>query len=174
MSKSNLSRKIGAIFWKFEKIVSKGDYNYVIVSDHPNATKHGYVLMHRAIMKNHLGRLLKPNEVAHHINHDRKDNRIKNLELMSASEHAKLHQNIKGRLWCELKCPECGNIFHKEKNQTFLQKGTNYTCCSRSCRGKFSRRVQLQGITEDVEQAISGNLVREYRKYSHDNPEQTV
>lgn len=29
----------------------------------PNATKNGYVLLHRVVMENHLGRLLEKNEV---------------------------------------------------------------------------------------------------------------
>lgn len=48
------------------KEIKKGDYLYALVSDHPNATKNGYVLMHRVIMENHLGRLLGKDEVVHH------------------------------------------------------------------------------------------------------------
>lgn len=44
--------------WKIEKIVSKGDYNYAVVPEHPFSTKNGYVLEHRVIMENHLKRLL--------------------------------------------------------------------------------------------------------------------
>jgi hypothetical protein len=40
------------------------------------------------------------------------------------------------------------------------------------CRGKFSRKIQLEGKTHEVEKAISENLVREYRKYSLDNSEE--
>ena len=44
--------------WKIRRIVSKGDYNYAVVPEHPNKTKFGYVLEHRIVMENHLGRLL--------------------------------------------------------------------------------------------------------------------
>lgn len=46
---------------------------------------------HRVIMEQHLGRKLSRNEIVHHINGDKWDNRIDNLQLMTQSEHAKLH-----------------------------------------------------------------------------------
>jgi HNH endonuclease len=50
-----------------------------------------YVGEHRLIMERHLGRKLLPGEVVHHINHDRSDNRIENLVVMSQSEHMRNH-----------------------------------------------------------------------------------
>lgn len=36
-----------------------------------------------------------------------------------------------------------------------------------------SHEVVHHGLTSEVERAISGNIVREYVKYEHDNPEET-
>lgn len=48
-------------------------------------------LVHVVMMEKHIGRRLYRNECVHHINHDRQDNRIDNLRLMTVSEHARLH-----------------------------------------------------------------------------------
>lgn len=159
--------------WKIEKIVSKGDYDYAIVRNHPKATSNGYVLHHRIIVENHLCRLLNSDEIVHHINGNKKDNRIENLQVLNNAEHAKMHGLEQGRMWCTLKCPNCGKVFSKPKNHTFLNRKAEYTACSRSCSGKFSRLIQLVGKTHKVERAISENLVSEYKVYSNDNPEET-
>lgn len=68
-----------------------GGYVLVYVPKHPNAHKDGYAMLHTVIMERHIGRYLEPDEVVHHINHDRKDNRIENLQLMKAREHQSMH-----------------------------------------------------------------------------------
>lgn len=163
--------------WNIKKIVSKGDYNYAYVPEHPNATKNGYVLEHRVVMENHLGRLLNTNEVVHHKDGNKKNNHIDNLEVLSKEEHSKLHGHSYGHKMALLKCPWCKKVFSKRRNQTFLSKKTtlNCTCCSSSCRGKLSREIQLHGITNKMQDAISGNLLAEYVEYiDEDNPEETI
>ena len=51
------------------------------------------VRLHRHMMEQKLGRKLGFNEVVHHINEDTLDNRIENLQLMSASEHSRHHSH---------------------------------------------------------------------------------
>lgn len=76
----------------------KEGYIFVKQDDHPKAHfMKGYVREHVLVMEKHLGRYLKDKEVIHHINGNRKDNRIENLELMAnQSEHNKRHKDIKG------------------------------------------------------------------------------
>ena len=50
---------------------------------------------HRWIMEQHLNRKLLPTEIVHHINHDKLDNRLENLQVVSRSEHNKIHGFLK-------------------------------------------------------------------------------
>ncbi len=89
------SYKCNGLANKKESIIREG-YIYLLLPEHPHTTKQGYIAEHRYIMEWKLCRLLKPNEIVHHINHKRNDNRIKNLLLMNNSLHRSLHvKNLK-------------------------------------------------------------------------------
>lgn len=64
---------------------SKG-YVIVYAKGHPNATKQGYIMEHRLVMSNRLGRALHPDENVHHINGVKDDNRPENLELWTTAQ----------------------------------------------------------------------------------------
>lgn len=130
------------INWIIENIVSKGDYLYAKVPNHPNCTERGYVLLHRIIVENSIDRLLTNKEVVHHKNGNKFDNRFENLEVMSHSEHAKLHHPYLNKT-IDLVCSECGIKFKRKYNNRPQLKNQLNNFCSRSCNGKFQRRLQL-------------------------------
>jgi len=73
-------------------------YIYVLKKEHPFSNNNGYIFEHRLVMEKKLGRYLKPEEIIHHINGVRKDNRIKNLELTNKRDHNLKHGDTIHRL----------------------------------------------------------------------------
>ena len=66
------TRILPAKFW----VIPSQTYKFPLAS---NSTSNGYVLLHRVLMENHLGRLLNAEEVVHHIDGDKMNNVLNNL-----------------------------------------------------------------------------------------------
>jgi hypothetical protein len=73
-------------------------YVFVKVKDHPYANAEGYVKRSRYVMEQAIGRYIEPEEVIHHINEVRDDDRLENLMLCSSSsEHHRVWHKTKSR-----------------------------------------------------------------------------
>lgn len=87
--------------------VRESSYGYIQIRclDHPFREKDDFVFEHRLVAEKYLltsensvringKKYLKPGFVVHHKNFDRKDNRPENLEVLTFSEHQKLHASL--------------------------------------------------------------------------------
>ena len=125
--------------WNNWKTIKKGDYLYAKIPEHPNANKNGYVLEHRVVMENKLGRLLFENEQVHHIDKNRHNNKPDNLEVMLEGKHQRFHSTKypEGH-YVKIKCTKCGKEIIRDYNQRKEVKKTKNNFCSRRCNGLFN------------------------------------
>lgn len=81
--------------WRGGKYIDGKGYIRILAKQHPHCDRDGYVMEHRLVMENYLGRYLKLNEVIHHIDENKQNNNINNLMIFSdTAEHTKYHKNV--------------------------------------------------------------------------------
>lgn len=66
-------------------------YVMIYKPEHPRANIYGFMYEHIVVLEQKLGRQLLPNEVSHHLNMNKVDNRPENLEALNKSTHIKIH-----------------------------------------------------------------------------------
>jgi hypothetical protein len=72
--------------WKGGFYINRNGYKRILIG------RGKYRSEHILVMEKEIGRPLNKDEVVHHINGMRADNKIGNLQLMSKAEHSRLHQ----------------------------------------------------------------------------------
>lgn len=153
--------------WNIRGVVNRGDYLNAIIPEHPNATVHGYVLLHRAVMEISIGRILTDEEVVHHIDHNPFNNAIDNLQLITRVEHSRLHGYEQGKQMVVMQCPQCGTFFYLARNKSSIGCPSKpYNFCSRQCSGAFYSYVHRFGLDFYMQQALDTNIVFEFIQYN--------
>lgn len=78
--------------------VEHSGYVMVRKPEHPFSWSNGYVKLHRLVMELKLQRYLKPEEHVHHVDGNKKNNNIDNLEVVDMAEHRRIH-NIEDKIY---------------------------------------------------------------------------
>ena len=87
--------------WTGGRVIHKG-YVYLYTPDHPFRNYHNKVKEHRLVMEKHIERYLTKEEVVHHINEDKQDNRIENLMLFANDNlHKAWHVELRKEKKCQ-------------------------------------------------------------------------
>ena len=68
-----------------KKVRGRAKYKGLCINDR-------HISEHRYVMEQHLGRRLTTRECVHHKNHDKRDNRLENLEVIDVAEHTRMHR----------------------------------------------------------------------------------
>lgn len=64
--------------------------------------------LHRVLMQNSMNRQLLPSEDVHHVNENKRDNRLENLAVIPHDQHTALHRR---KHPAQRKCAKCGELF---------------------------------------------------------------
>lgn len=142
--------------------MKNGEYILVCAPDNFPGKKYRdkYCLEHHLIYFLNYGVVPKENEVIHHINGDKHDNRIENLQLLTKQEHNKIHRSKKNIRLVKLKCPMCNKIFIVERRSSLLVKHYKSQCCCKNCA------YTLDGIrrsnNDEYKRLIQGNIISEF------------
>lgn len=172
------------------KHVSDHGYVKVLVPDHPRSDRYGYYYEHRLVAERKLGRLLDEDEIVHHINEDKQDNRWENLKVVEGNaEHFREHgrhdpdTRDPGEENPEIECAcGCGLTFKKYDD---WGRPREYITGHNVADGPPTQllvrqyleengRCKLVGIVEDIDRtrsAISNALGELKEKGEVDNPE---
>jgi ribosomal protein L37E len=145
-------------------------YRLVYKPDHPKAMKSanwlGYVYEHIFIMEKDLGRSIRDDEIVHHLDGDRANNRIENLLVVSADQHSKIHA------WMNSGAPICESYRMNRVNSvnpSFKQPKLCGICghtlqnkqkqfCSEGCYRNKQRKVEWPS-KERLQRLLSENSV---------------
>lgn len=118
----------------------------VCLVDTKDTSKRRTLLYSKYLMSIEVGRILTREEEVDHIDGDKSNDSIGNLEIVTRLGNEKRYlRNKPSRESVNLKCPNCGVIFEIDFRNSYLADYNNKkrNFCSRHCTGKFYRRLQL-------------------------------
>lgn len=153
-------------------------YRSIYLPDHPRSYKSGnwkgWIYEHVVIAEESIGRHLRDDEVVHHLDFNRSNNRSSNLLVLPKSQHAKLHKWLdsgapgwqhSGANWVNSKKPKSSELNSCNRCGKHLQEKQKYFC-SDSCYRISSRKTERPSVDELSLDIVSMSWEAIGRKYN--------
>lgn len=102
-------------------------YNIFYDPKHPLANSCGWIYHHRHVVSLSIGRWLRSDEQVHHIDENKVNNVMSNLQVVTRKEHANIHNGERKKI----ECKACGKL-------TF-----NDHYCSVECNAKSQLKIDI-------------------------------
>ena len=138
--------------------------NLIPVDSNSNLKRHT-ISYARYLMSVKEGRILRNDEHVDHIDNDKTNDDINNLQIMSLAENNRKEAIRHGKHMVLLKCPFCKKEFSRERRNTHIIKGGITSSCSRSCANNFKKLLLSEPNSEKVLKAIKENVIKEYTEH---------
>lgn len=136
---SNLVKRRGPPF-RILSVCKGGGYRYCRTEPpHPHRNAKGLYPLHRVVLENKLGRLLKRwgKEIAHHEDENKTNDSPENIVLKTTEDHSRKHMlAIKAVADVRCECPVCETVFFVKPHLFRSRRKRNKTgevYCSRKC-----------------------------------------
>jgi hypothetical protein len=129
------------------------DYAYLVTSQGRNsvclvkkgAKERTTISYARYLMSIHLKRYLTQDEHVDHINEDKADDRIENLQILAQQQNNyKSAKHRGGRKYVLYECPACLEHFEKPRNQSHFTISRQSICCSRECSYTLAKNPHIE------------------------------
>lgn len=128
--------------------MKNGPYEMVKAPDaYPGMKYRGkYVYEHHLVWWTNTGKLVPEGFVIHHVNHEKRDNRIENLELIDRSAHSKDHAKEKLNPPISMECGWCTTYIEVRARRFKLGSVTTKFFCSKSCSMQYQLAHGIGGV----------------------------
>jgi hypothetical protein len=148
--------------WTYGYIVVNGENRkHVILSGKEKLSSTSYA---RYTLATALGRFLEPHEQVDHIDHDKTNDKLENLQILTVLENARKKAKHKGRLVAYIKCPVCHETFIRRTGNTQVVKCNEgrVACCSKQCNNEFRKLRISNKVRKQISHDTILNVCRVY------------
>lgn len=129
--------------------ISKWRFGYLVTNKEPrrniilfnSKSERSTISYARYLISVQIGRFLEPHEHVDHIDNDKLNDVIENLQILTKQENNTKAAKTRGAQRALIRCPICIKIFSisKGNSQLIPSLAGKITCCSRDCSYKFKK-----------------------------------